>query len=754
MEDGVHLLPEAGEEKGLGEERVHARFPGLLLNFRPVAAGEDDEGRVCPHRPPDFPGGLHPVHARHLPVQHGDVIEPPLLPGPQDHVQRRPAVRGAVHGDAGALHGHPDALTDGLLIVHRQNPGHAVFLPEALVNGLPADGQLQLHRKGGAPALPAVHRDASAHQVQQVLGNGHPQAGPLDFVGYAVLLPGKGLEDALLVGLAHAIPVVRDDKPVVGQLLGVLGQLLNRQDNVAALRGILHRVGQQIQENLVQAELIHHHLLVADILAVDVKDVPLGLHLGADDGINPLDEVHYALIRQVQGGFARLDLADVQDVVDEPQQVLAGGGDFPGVLPHLFRVVRVSRQQGGKPHDGVHRRADIVAHVGEEGAFGPVGLLGDPEGLLRRLLGLGQHGVGLLQLLIHLLQPAHVLLLLAVQTRGVPLPGGGDGGQHQQHHQHHRQRQQGADDRPHHAHGSRGHKGRGDEKQQQGIILLQGREAVVIFGAVVLEIGADRAQPGQLGADIRDFLSLHLLQDLEDVIGLDGAALGDAVVHPGAVAFQDIGLAPVSVGRAVVILAEGIHILEQDGVGKADVPRLKRLLQLLHKGPVAALVDVGVGNEGVALLPAGELADVHPDAVLSLRVVAVPPAVQQHQLGAVLLHAQKPFQHGDAGDRILLRLRSPGLQQVHRGGQIIPVGVQRVAQVHLHLSGNLIELGGPLLENPVLQVTGKIQAARQRKQQQTGRHPRRQRGVAAFPLRFHMRPHPLSLGFMPSVSKV
>ena len=35
VEDGVHLLPEAGEEKGLGEERVHARFPGLLLNFRP-----------------------------------------------------------------------------------------------------------------------------------------------------------------------------------------------------------------------------------------------------------------------------------------------------------------------------------------------------------------------------------------------------------------------------------------------------------------------------------------------------------------------------------------------------------------------------------------------------------------------------------------------------------------------------------------------------------------------------------------------
>ena len=74
--------------------------------------------------------------------------------------------------------------------------------------------------------------------------------------------------------------------------------------------------------------------------------MPLGLHLGADDGINPLDEVHYALIRQVQGGFARLDLADVQDVVDEPQQVLAGGGDLLGVLPDLLRLVRVPAEEG------------------------------------------------------------------------------------------------------------------------------------------------------------------------------------------------------------------------------------------------------------------------------------------------------------------------------------------------------------------------------------------------------------------------
>ena len=32
--------------------------------------------------------------------------------------------------------------------------------------------------------------------------------------------------------------------------------------------------------------------------------------------------------------------------------MLAGGGDLPGVLPDLLRVLRVPGQQGGEAHDG------------------------------------------------------------------------------------------------------------------------------------------------------------------------------------------------------------------------------------------------------------------------------------------------------------------------------------------------------------------------------------------------------------------
>ncbi len=64
--------------------------------------------------------------------------------------------------------------------------------------------------------------------------------------------------------------------------------------------------------------------------------------------------------------------------VDQAEQVRTGGVDLlqvgDGVLVAL--VLRVLHQHLAVADDRVHRRAELVAHVGEEGALGPVGLLG------------------------------------------------------------------------------------------------------------------------------------------------------------------------------------------------------------------------------------------------------------------------------------------------------------------------------------------------------------------------------------------
>ena len=84
--------------------------------------------------------------------------------------------------------------------------------------------------------------------------------------------------------------------------------------------------------------------------------------------------------RHAEGGrleveLARLDLGEVENVVDDRQQRFGRVAGRLEVLPLLARQLGVEHQIG-HAEDGVHRRADFVAHVGEEGALGVAGGFG------------------------------------------------------------------------------------------------------------------------------------------------------------------------------------------------------------------------------------------------------------------------------------------------------------------------------------------------------------------------------------------
>ena len=135
-------------------------------------------------------------------------------------------------------------------------------------------------------------------------------------------------------------------------------------------------------------------------------------HLRADEGFRAVDDVRDALLGQAQIRLPRLNLGHVQHVVDESEQVLAGGFDLLRVFPNPLRIVRIPLEQIRKAHDGVHRRADVVGHVGQKRTLGVVRRVRHLEGLLRRmlrLLGLPAGGLDLCAVL--LLLPVELLLL-------------------------------------------------------------------------------------------------------------------------------------------------------------------------------------------------------------------------------------------------------------------------------------------------------------------------------------------------------
>ena len=385
-------LFEVGHKEGLGQEVLNAHLQGLLFDVLPVIGGEEQDGNLVGIVLPDEPGGLHAVQIRHLPVQQDQVVRFARLPGGAHHLNGGGAAGGVVGDDAGHRHLPHDVPADVLVVVRHDHPGNPVLLPELRVVLPLLNAQIQFHGEGTAYAGLALYADLAAHQVHQVLGDRHAQARALDFVERGALFPGEGVEDHPLVLLAHALAVIPDDELNAAVFLVHLGQLLHPHLNPAPGGSVLHRVGENVDEDLVNPQLVAQQMLLRQRAGIHLEALVLGPGLGTDDGIDFVDDLRQVQLGDIQDRAAAFDFVHVQHVVDEPQKMLAGGGDLLGVLQDPVRVAGLLLQQGHKAHDGVHGGPDVVAHVAEEGALSLAGHLGHLQSLAEGVLHLSLLG--------------------------------------------------------------------------------------------------------------------------------------------------------------------------------------------------------------------------------------------------------------------------------------------------------------------------------------------------------------------------
>ena len=97
------------------------------------------------------------------------------------------------------------------------------------------------------------------------------------------------------------------------------------------------------------------------------------MNLTADDGFNVMKHVRQVDFLLLQLNFSAFNPAHVQNIVDQGKQVVAGGQNFRQIIPDLFRILHIGKGQRGKADDRIHGGADIVGHVGKEGALGLIG---------------------------------------------------------------------------------------------------------------------------------------------------------------------------------------------------------------------------------------------------------------------------------------------------------------------------------------------------------------------------------------------
>ncbi len=290
------------------------------------------------------------------------------------------AVRGGVAGHAPGFGEAAQDLQVGAVVVDDQQVAalQVVHVAVVAVPAFVALGQTQAEPEHRALAGPAAHADGAAHQFDEAPRDRQAQAGAaVPARGRAVGLH-EGLEDALLRlrrdADAGILDLAQEREPV-----GILALRHDAQLDAAAF-GELDRIADQVHQHLL--DTVGVAAQPARRLAGDVHGQFEALAVGRHG-----HQVRDVLEQVPQGEFVlvdlkkpRLDLREVEDVVDDHQQRVAGLLDRVHEVP--LAVIHLGRgQQLGHAQDAVHRRADLVAHRGQELALGAAGRLGLVAGL-------------------------------------------------------------------------------------------------------------------------------------------------------------------------------------------------------------------------------------------------------------------------------------------------------------------------------------------------------------------------------------
>ena len=264
----------------------------------------------------------------------------------------------------------------------------------------------QLDPEEAAPALRVVETDGAAHRLHEPLGEREPEPGALD----GTRLGAEAVERRE----EPRAPVVRNARARVGdrETDPADGHLVTADDEAAGLVVVLDRIGDQVQQHLLQPLGVREHVAMVERAAGDLDvDAPLGgertgqVH-DAGDGLADLD----GLLREREP--PGLDARDVEDLVDQLQQVPAALEDLLHALA-VGSAVGLHLEELPEAEDRVERRPQLVAHAREE--------------LTLRLVGAVRLGLGLRELvgaLAHaLLELFGIALHLLVEAR----LGDGDG---------------------------------------------------------------------------------------------------------------------------------------------------------------------------------------------------------------------------------------------------------------------------------------------------------------------------------------
>ncbi len=242
----------------------------------------------------------------------------------------------------------------------------------------------------------AVDRQIPAQHDAEGLADGEAEPRSAELARRRGIGLAEPLEEARQLLLRHPDAGIGDPEhqPVAAAVVCAIAWQPHRRQRDRAVLGELRRVAQEVEQDLPKLGDVGMHRAEARLHAQCEFVALLGhesLHGRGHVARHRLDieglreDLH----------LAALDLGQVEHVVDQAEQVARIALDLAHVLGQRRRVSAVADlfgQHFAIADDGRERRAQFMAHVGDEGALGEVRLLGGVAGRPDPLFGLTQLG--------------------------------------------------------------------------------------------------------------------------------------------------------------------------------------------------------------------------------------------------------------------------------------------------------------------------------------------------------------------------
>ena len=303
-----------------------------------MTTGNTAAGRRGPRRE------LEAIDLRHLEVDEGDVESFGRLE-PAERLDRRPGLA-RNHPPAGRL-GDEDPSVRGVVVDDQDVPTAEVGLDPLRAHRDHRAGVGDRHpgrdaecRAFAGDAL-ALGGERTVHELGEAAADRKPKTGPAIAPGDRRVYLAERLEQAVHRRGRDADPGVADVDPELPALPLVAtpgGELLTTDghDDLASF-GELHRVRQEVEQDLTQpadvAEEGDRQLLVDRVDELEA----LACGGGSHDVERGLDRVAEDEGVRVELDATRLDLGEVEDVVDDGQEGVTGGSDRLGEVAPLTR---------------------------------------------------------------------------------------------------------------------------------------------------------------------------------------------------------------------------------------------------------------------------------------------------------------------------------------------------------------------------------------------------------------------------------